>query len=136
MAGTITGNSDKVTMAELVPEVWPIVREVRDRQRADALAAMDAAMGEGKVVSTLEEVWRLAQDGRGKLLLVEKGYHVSAVVDEKGGLQVVAKPGGTEVMDDAVDEIIEAVLAKGGEVMIVDDNALADHNHIALTLRY
>lgn len=136
VAGTITGNSDKVTMAELVPEVWPIVREVRDRQRADALAAMDAAMGEGKVVSTLEEVWRLAQDGRGKLLLVEKGYHVSAVVDEKGGLQVVAKPGGTEVMDDAVDEIIEAVLAKGGEVMIMDDNALADHNHIALTLRY
>ncbi len=123
-------------MAELVPEVWPIVREVRDRQRADALAAIDAAMGESKVVSTLEEVWRLAQDGRGKLLLVEKGYHVSAVVDEKGGLQVVAKPGGTEVMDDAVDEIIEAVLAKGGEVMIVDDNALADHNHIVLTLRY
>jgi hypothetical protein len=49
---------------------------------------------------------------------------------------VVAEPGGTKVMDDAVDEIIEAVLAKGGEVMIVDDNALPDHNQIALTLRY
>ena len=66
---------------------------------------------------------------------MEKGYHVPAVVDEKGGLQVVTEPGGTKV-DDAVDEIIEAVLAKGGEVMIVDDNALSDHNHIALTLRY
>ena len=92
--------------------------------------------GEGRVVSAIEEVWRLAQDGRGKLLLVEKGYHVPAVVDEKGGLQVVTEPGGTKVMDDAVDEIIEAVLAKGGEVMIVDDNALPDHHHIALTLRY
>ncbi|MFZ4676653.1 MAG: hypothetical protein ACOYM4_13345, partial [Nodosilinea sp.] len=104
--------------------------------RTDALAALDTAQGEGKVVSAIEEVWRLAQDGRGKLLLVEKGYHVPAVVDEQGGLQVVAEPGGTEVMDDAVDEIIEAVLAKGGEVMIVDNDALPDHGSIALTLRY
>lgn len=136
IAGTITGNFDSATEAELVPQVWPFVQEVRAQQRTDALAALDVALGEGKVVSAIEEVWRLAQDGRGKLLLVEKGYHVPAVVDEKGGLQVVTEPGGTKVMDDAVDEIIEAVLAKGGEVMIVDDNALPDHNHIALTLRY
>lgn len=136
VAGTITGNFDKATVAELVPEVWPFVQEVRGKQRAAALAALDAAMGEGKVVSAIEEVWRLANDGRGKLLLVEKGYHVPAVVDDKGGLQVVAEPGGTEVMDDAVDEIIEAVLAKGGEVMLLEDGTLPDHRHIALTLRY
>jgi hypothetical protein len=57
-------------------------------------------------------------------------------VDDNGGLQVVAEPGGTKVMDDAVDEIIEAVLAKGGEVMLLEDGALPDHHHIALTLRY
>jgi hypothetical protein len=136
VAGTISGNFDKATVSEMVPEVWPFVQEVRDRQRADALAALDAAMGEGKVVSAIEEVWRLANEGRGKLLLVEKGYHVPAVVDERGGLQVVEAKGGTDVMDDAVDEIIEAVLAKGGEVMLMDDDALPDHRHIALTLRY
>jgi hypothetical protein len=136
VAGTLTGNFDKATLSQLVPEVWPIVRGVREQQRVDALASLDAAMGEGKVVSAIEEVWRLAQDGRGKLLLVEKGYHIPAVVDESGGLQVVDEAGGTEVMDDAVDEIIEAVLAKGGEVMLLDDNALTDHHRIALTLRY
>lgn len=40
------------------------------------------------------------------------------------------------VMDDAVDEIIEAVLAKGGNVAIVDDGLLSVHQQIALTLRY
>jgi len=48
----------------------------------------------------------------------------------------VDQPGGTEVMDDAVDEIIEVVLAKGGNIAIVDDEALSIHQRIALVLRY
>jgi hypothetical protein len=136
VAGTLTGNFDKATVAELVPLVWPIVQGVREQQRADALKALDTAMGEGKVVSTLEEIWQWAHEGRGKLLLVEKDYHVPAVVTEKGGLEVVSQRGGTEIMDDAVDEIIEVVLAKGGEVALMEEGALSDDQHIALTLRY
>ena len=84
-------------------------------------------MGQQKVVSTIEEVWRLANDARGKLLLVEKNYHVPAVRTENGGLKVVENPGGTDIMDDAVDEIIETVLLKGGEVELLDDGELAQH---------
>lgn len=136
VVGTLTGNFDQATLVELVPQVWPIIEGVRDQQREAALKALDTATGEGKVVSTIEEVWRLANEGRGKLLLVEKGYHVPAVVTEGGGLETVAEPGGTQVMDDAVDEIIEAVLAKGGEVMLMEDGALPNAQRIALTLRY
>ncbi|HSM84208.1 MAG TPA: hypothetical protein VLS96_21130 [Nodosilinea sp.] len=136
IAGTITGNFDSATEAELLPQVWPFVQKVRGQQRQDALAALDTAMGEKKVSTALQEIWQLANEGRGKLLLVESGYHVPGVVDDQGGLQIVAAKGGTEVMDDAIDEIIEAVLAKGGEVMLMEDGALADHHGIALTLRY
>ncbi|WP_017300960.1 hypothetical protein [Nodosilinea nodulosa] len=136
VAGTITGNFDAATPAALVPEVWPIVQAVRSQQRADALQALDTAMGAGKVVSAIEAAWRLARDGRGSLLVVEKGYHVPAVVSPTGGLEVVEAVGGTDVMDDAVDEIIEAVLAKGGEVVFLEDGALADYQRIALILRY
>jgi hypothetical protein len=136
IAGTITGNFDSATEAELMPQVWPIVQEVRAKQRADALAALDTAMGEKKVASAPEEIWQFANEGRGQLLLVENGYHIPAVVDEKGGLKIVDEKGGTEVMDDAIDEIMEAVLAKGGEVMLMDDGVLADYDRMALTLRY
>ena len=61
------------------------------------------------------------------MLLVEKNYHVPAVVTENGGLEVVKEPGGTDVMDDAVDEIIETVLLKGGEVELMDDDELSNH---------
>lgn len=136
IAGTLSGNFDKVSIADLVPQVWPIVQSVREAQKVEALQALDAAIGAQAVVSTIGEAWRLAKEGRGKLLLVEKNYHVPAVLTENGGLELVEQPGGTEVIDDAVDEVIEAVLAKGGEVAIVDDGALAVHQRIALTLRY
>lgn len=136
VAGTLTGNYDRATLAELTPEIWAIAQTVRQQRHDDALKSLDAAMSQQKVVSTIEEVWRLANDGRGKLLLVEKNYHVPAVVTENGGLKVVDHPGGTDVMDDAVDEIIEAVLLKGGEVELMDDGELAQHQKIALILRY
>lgn len=136
IAGTLSGNFDRATLSELSSQVWPIVQSVREAKQANALSSLDAAMGVKAVVSTIEETWRLAQEGRGKLLLVEKNYHVPAILTENGGLELVEASGGTEVMDDAVDEIIEAVLAKGGEIAIVDDGALAAHQGIALILRY
>lgn len=136
IAGVLSGNLDRATIPELTPQVWEIVQSVREAQRADALHELDDAVGAQKVVSTIEEVWRLAQEGRGKRLLVEKNYHVPAVVTDNGGLEIVAQAGGTDVMDDAVDEIIEAVLAKGGTVTLVEDGALADYQQVALILRY
>ncbi|MBV9390052.1 MAG: hypothetical protein JOZ78_26815 [Chroococcidiopsidaceae cyanobacterium CP_BM_ER_R8_30] len=136
IADTLTGNFDRATIHELTPQVWSIVQNLRETQRANALQELEHAVSAQKVVSTIEEVWRLAQEGRGKLLLFEKNYHVPAIVTEDGRLELVDQVGSMEVMDDAVDEIIEVVLAKGGSVAIMDDGALSIHQHIALILRY
>ncbi|GAB4369790.1 MAG: hypothetical protein Kow00121_10010 [Elainellaceae cyanobacterium] len=136
IAGTLTGNFDRTVLHELAPQVWSIVQPVREAQRANALQELEDAISAQKFVSTIGEAWRLAQEGRGKRLLVEKNYHLPAIVTEGGKLELVAEAGGTEVMDDAVDEVIELVLAKGGEVILVDDGALSLHQRIALILRY
>lgn len=136
VAGTLTGSYDRATLAELTPDIWAIAQTVRQQRHDAAFETLDAAIGRQQVVSTIEEVWRLANDGRGKLLLVEKDYHVPAIITESGGLKVVENPGGTDVMDDAVDEIIETVLLKGGEVELMAAGELAQHQKIALILRY
>ncbi|NCR42200.1 MAG: hypothetical protein GPJ21_21675 [Microcystis aeruginosa W13-11] len=136
IVGTLTGNFDKTSLSELMPQVLPIMQSVRQTQKTEALQALDAAVSAQKVISTLGEVWRLAQEGRGQLLLVEKNYHVPAVLGENGDLVLVENVGGTEVIDDAVDEIIEAVLAKGGRVALVEEDSLKDYQKIALILRY
>lgn len=136
IAGTLTGNFDKAASHDIAGPAWEIMQTVRQAQRTNALQEMEQALSAGLVVFTIEEVWQLAQAGRGKLLLVEKNYHVPAILNKDGRFETVAEVGGTFVMDDAVDEIIEAVLAKGGEVAFVDDGALAEQRHIALILRY
>ncbi len=136
IGGTLSGNFDKATLPELTPQIWSLVQPIREARRISTLQELEDAVNDQRVVSTIGEAWRLAQEGRGKLLVVEKNYHVPAILTEDGKFELVDQVGGTEVMDDAVDEIIEIVLAKGGSVEFVDDGALSVHQQIALILRY
>ncbi len=136
VASTLTGNLDQATLSELEPQVWAIMQTVRQQQQGEALQELDEAIASQKVSTAIDEIWQLAHQGRAKHLLVEKNFHLPAVVNAAGGLEIVDQPGGVMVMDDAVDEIIEAVLAKGGHVSLVDDDALSEYQRIALILRY
>jgi len=134
---TLTGSHDKTSAYELAKLVWPLVEAALAQQRESVLADVDQARGERKLASTIGEVWRLAHEGRGRLLVVEDDFLYPARVDATGMILTPAEdataPG---VIDDAVDEVIETVLAKGGQVVFVDPGHLAEHQRIALILRY
>lgn len=134
---TLTGSHDKTAPHELGKLVWPLVKSSLAEKRAQVFAQLDQAIGERKYVSGVGEVWRLAQEGRGRLLLVEEDFHFPARVDQTGRhLTPADDPTAPDVMDDAVDGIIDTVLNKQGEVVFVDNGRLADHQSIALILRY
>jgi hypothetical protein len=133
----LTGSHDKTSAHELGQLVWPLVKANLDQQRQQVLAELDKAVGAQKTVSTIGEVWRLAHEGRGRLLLVEQDYHVPARVDATGAHITPADgPDAPDVIDDAVDEIIETVLEHQGQVVFVDNGQLEAHQRIALILRY
>jgi hypothetical protein len=108
-----------------------------DQQRQQILGELDKAVSERKFASGVGEVWRLANEGRGRLLLVEEDFHYPARLDESGTHLVPADDHeAADVMDDAVDEIIEMVMSKQGQVVFVDNGSLDAHQRIALVLRY
>ena len=41
-----------------------------------------------------------------------------------------------EILPDAVNHLIEEVLNKNGSVVLVENNSLNDHQHLALLTRY
>ncbi len=133
---TLTGNFDKTSLPELEELISPLRKSILAAQKADALDKLEAAANAQRVISTVGEVWRLANEGRGQLLLVEKNYSVPGVIGPEGHLELVDSVGGVDVIDDAVDEIVEAVLAKGGKVLFVDNGTLSLYQQIALILRY
>jgi len=51
-------------------------------------------------------------------------------------LTLVDEVGGLDVVDDAVDDLVEVVLQKGGQAFFFDDGALAQHGRVAVILRY
>ena len=139
IVATVTGNHDQTPPHELGKLVWPAVADALSAKRERALEALDAAVGAQRFASGLGEVWHRAREGRGELLVVEENYHQAARKDPATGqLHLLDEaPQATEnLLADAVDDVIEAVLAKQGEVVFVDDGSLSDHQRIALTLRY
>lgn len=133
----LTGSHDKTTAPELAKLLWPLVKSGLSGQRQQVLAALDKAIGERKFASTIGEVWRLAKEGRGHLLLVEEDFHYPARVDGSGRqISPADDPTAPDVLDDAVDEIIETILDKQGQVVFVENGQLEKHQRIALILRY
>lgn len=133
----VKGNYDRASTFELAKIVWPQMEIQLTALRHQVLEDLDVAVGAQKYASTIGEVWRLAYEGRGRTLVVEENYHYPATSDESGmhitPASDAALPG---VIDDAVDEVIETVLAKGGQVVFVDDGTLEQHQRVALILRY
>lgn len=113
---TFQGSHDKTTAHELSKIVWGGVKEALAEIRNNAVQKdLEAAKASRKFVSGIGEVWQVAQDGRGDLLIVEEGYHVPVRVDASGRhITVVDDATESGVIDDAVDEVIEMMLQKGG----------------------
>lgn len=134
---TLQGSHAKISAPRLAKLVWPLVESGLAEKRKRYLAELDKAISEKKVVSTVGEVWRLANEGRGSLLLVEEDFHYPGRLDESGTHLLPADdPNQPGVIPDAVDDIIETVLAKGGRVVFTPNGQLDLHQRIAMTLRY
>lgn len=131
------GSHDKTSPSELGKLVWPQVKDALHEKRHQVLTDLEKAIGERKFASTIGEVWRMAHEGRGLTLLVEEDFHYPARLDASGNQLIPAEDStDPDVIDDAVDEIIEEVLGKQGRVVFVDNGSLEAHQRIALILRY
>ena len=134
---TLLGNYDHMTRHELGEVIWPQVQLAQIEREERELGELAQMANQQRVVSTLGEVWRSANLGRGKTLFVERDYHEAGRLDETGLLLLpAADPNAPDVIPDAVDEAIEMVLNKGGEVICVDNGQLEAYQRIALVLRY
>ena len=133
----LKGSYDKSSASELGIIVWQEVKKGFAEKRKKVLEQLDDAVGSKKAAFGIDEIWKAANEGRGDTLLVETNYQYPAKLGENGLQLVPVSPGnGPEIMDDAVDEVIEAVVGKGGKVYFVKNGELEKYGRIAAILRY
>jgi hypothetical protein len=106
---------------------------VTDRTAA-ALDTIHVRLRQRRAASGLAEAWAAVLQVDPELLVVERSY-AAAVALEGSGFRLADDPEEPGVIDDAVDELIEVVLARGGQVVMVPDGALAHHGRLALAVQ-
>jgi Bacterial archaeo-eukaryotic release factor family 3 len=136
LAGTVPGSHLRTPLPALAALIRPVIESYLRSRQDEALALLDQRQGAGRVVSGMPAVWLASRTERPEMLAVEQGLFFPARVSPDGDfLEAATDVEHPDVLDDAVDEVIEVVLRRGGWIALVEDGGLADRDRIALSLR-
>lgn len=128
-----------IAPAALLAELGTAMAEHAERRAAEVRARLDAARGAKTFAGGLDEVWTSVGEGRAGLVVVEEHFQRTARTSEGHLVPVDAEeaaPGDASVREDVVDELVEAALDSGAEVVFLPDGTLTEHGGIAAALRY
>jgi len=136
IAGTIPADIGNRPLTALAQRIKPVLEGYLRGRQDEALRLLDRCTGEKRAVSGMQSCWLAARYEPVEMLAVEEGLFFPARLSGDGDLLM---PAGDvehpEVLDDAVDELIERVLQRGGWVALVEDGTLATHDRVGLTVR-
>ena len=83
--GWTNGNHDNNVNNSIAIDTWKVVNSIQKQNRADAIKEMQEAVGKGKVITDLSEIYRAAKDGRGDLLIVNDDFKQAVkIIDDFG----------------------------------------------------
>ena len=126
VAGHLEGSFDHVSLHSLHDSLQPAVKGWLRNRRQQVLERFDETKGTRHGLIGLQEIGEAATLGRVDTLLVEEPYTVPGSFDRTTGRITEHPPGnGAAAPGDVVDEIVETVLEKGGEVVFYRDGRLA-----------
>lgn len=136
LAGTVTGNLTHAHRSQLATRIRTVLDGYLHRRQQEALALIDKRVSAGRVASGMPAAWLAARTSHPEMLAVDESlFYPARLSDDGNTLTPADDPEHPDVIDDAVDELIELVLTRGGWIAFTDPGALDQHHGIALTTR-
>ena len=137
IAGKVSGNYVHENTTVLGKMTFKKLKSYLAKVQNELLEKLDEAIGKKLAVTGIRDVWKAAKAGKGLTLLVEKDYIRPGFV-KKNSPELFMRPPVEEheILTDAVDDVMEEVLAKNGKVVIFENDNLEKFEHVALILRY
>ncbi|WP_405724310.1 chemotaxis protein [Streptomyces sp. NBC_01537] len=131
--GGLTNGPAHAVAQELQPMLAAEARHEIDR----VTQRIEDAQGRRVFAAGLDEAWQTVREGRIDLLAVEEGFQRTVCVTDSHLIPAESEAAvGLATREDIVDEIIEATLDTGGEVVFLPDGTLSAHDQIAAVLRF
>lgn len=131
-------NYNAVAPHAIVTQAWPIMEKSLEVARRKALDEMKDAIGAGKVITDLQEIYRASIDGRGELLIVNTHYQQPVMMKDERHFDVLEKDQSTipGAIDDIVSTIAWNIISSKGRVVFTKQDGIPSPGNIALLLRY
>lgn len=133
--GVVTGNHEHTRPSRLAELAQPIVAAHLARQRQETLDDLERAASQRRAAFGVQDVWTAARDRRVVRLVVDPNYAQPATTTATDARHITPAPDPDrpEVLDDAVDDIIETVARHGGAIRFVPLSG--EQGRIAAVLR-
>ena len=130
-------NSEQLSPSELTNIIKPVVGDWQRIKMKYLQQQLDAVSNTDKLSTGIGNVWKVASEGKGRVLVVEENYRYAAqLLESEDGLYTSKEPYHKySHVRDAVDVIIEIVLENGGDVEFVEEGFMNNLKNIAL-IRY
>ncbi|MDP2891175.1 MAG: hypothetical protein Q8P34_19685 [Bacteroidota bacterium] len=134
--GNFNINSNDSANHSIAGEAWQIVNELQEKGRAKAIQEMKKAVGEGKVITDLLDIFLAVQAGRGDLLITHDDYRQAVKMNGQYSFYPVDDVTLPGVIDDITSEIAWEVISKKGRAIFTDQEEFKTFGNIALKVRY
>jgi len=121
----------------IVTEAWKIVKDHTIEKNIARVAELKKAVGTGKFLSDVNDIWKAITEGRIQTLFIEQGLFQPAILEGNVIRKVThADPDKKEVIDDIYDEMIEMNMDYGGDVVFLPKGELDKFNGFGAITRY
>lgn len=137
IVGTIKGNYTFMNEAQLSELVFPEYVEYIKSRTPQLIHEFDEGVGFNLGVDGINNIWQAVKEGRGRKLVIEKDFTQEAFLQTGENRLLFKEPiGAHKVVRDIIDDIIETMIDKGGEVFFTDNGQLKDYGRMILITRY
>jgi len=129
-------NYNDTASKTIAAEAWPIVQAAQKHYRDDMIMEMQEAVGQGKAITDLTEIYQAVQEGRGDLFIASDDFHQGVRMTGAFSFELVNDVTLPGVIDDITNEIAWQVISKKGRVMFTNQEETKSFGDIALKVRY
>lgn len=129
-------NPDALTQDELRDRAWQCMQPVYQQRLRLLVDRFGSARGAARADDKLPQVVLAAVVGRVDVLLLERDRQLPGSIDAESGALTIVDSADTPGVGDIYDDLAEAVLRTGGEVVIVAPERMPTLTGIAAIYRY
>lgn len=122
----------------IVEEAWKVMKDYVAKKNNERKEELRMAVSENKFLSDTNEIWRAIHNGRVQTIFIEQGLFQPAILTEDNQIEYVAEErrNDTGIIDDIYDEMIEANMDFGGDVVFLPKGELEKFNGFGAITRY